>query len=238
MFRFLFGDKRPASRSRASFRPQVEDLEGRALASGLARMTPPVQVVQVQISKQVVIADQIQLRNDNLKLEVEKAIRPLGTGVVLQGGTGSIPLNLQGGTILQRELQTAIAGQGGRVDLQRVGKVILDAARGEAKALWPEKVASGRCQVALDEVTQLDHGVLVKFRLNDVVGGTVRAHSRFEVEIKYDDKGAVTAECVWRGGQGRSFYLPRGSDNWYVQRMNKALGAPPRPAPTLAEDFF
>jgi Raf kinase inhibitor-like YbhB/YbcL family protein len=42
MFRFLSASKRPVSRSRASFRPQLEVLEERALLSATARGTPPV----------------------------------------------------------------------------------------------------------------------------------------------------------------------------------------------------
>jgi hypothetical protein len=141
-------------------------------------------------------------------------------------------------TALQRQLQTAIAGKGGRVDLQQVGKAVIDAVQSEAKALWSNRVAAGTLQVVMGEITQSDHKVVVTFRLNEVRNGVVQAYRGFEVEIKYDAKGAVTAEANFRQAQGRSFFLPFGQDTPFVQNLNKALGAPARGAPTLAEGFL
>jgi hypothetical protein len=141
---------------------------------------------------------------------------------------GLTAIDLRGSTVLQGQLRAAIFGQGGRVDLQRVGKVVLDAAQREASALWGAKVASGGLQVTMGEITQSDHKVLVKVWLNEMSGGLGRAYRGFEVEIKYDDKGAVMAECAFRQGQGSNF-LPSGSDNIFVLHMNRALGAPRRP---------
>jgi hypothetical protein len=214
MFRFLFGNKRPASPSTASFRPRLEDLEGRALPSGLAPMTQPVQTVpQAGHHRRLPAID-------------------------LRGSMGSMPNSPQGGTVLQGQLRTAIAGQGGRVDLQQVGKLVIDAVQREANALWGNKVAAGRLQIALGEITQSDHRVLVKFRLNDVLNGEVKAYRGFEVQIKYDDKGAVTAECNFRLAWGRSFFLPFGQNTPFVQNMNKALGGPLWVDPPLAEGFL
>jgi hypothetical protein len=76
MFRLLSANKRPASATRASFRPQLEDLEGREVPSGLVStelvVTQPVQIV---LSQEVVIADKLLLGGENLN--VEKAIRQL-----------------------------------------------------------------------------------------------------------------------------------------------------------------
>jgi hypothetical protein len=152
--------------------------------------------------------------------------------------TPSIQASAQGGAYLQSQLQALIAGQGARVDAQHVGKLVVAAAHREASALWGDTVAAGVCQVALGEITQSDHGVLVKFRLNHVVGGEVKAYRGFEVQIKYDDRGAVTAECNFRQGWGRSFYLPMSQDAPFVQNMNKAIGGPLWVPPTLAEGFL
>jgi hypothetical protein len=152
--------------------------------------------------------------------------------------TPSIQASDQGGAYLRSQLQTILAGQGGRVDVQQVGKAVIDTVQREANGHWPEKVAAGVCQVALGEITQSDHRVLVKFRLSEVRGGELRAYRGFEVEIKYDDKGAVTAECTWRQGWGRSFFLPSGSDNFFVQTMNRTLGTPPKGPAPLAEGFL
>jgi hypothetical protein len=124
------------------------------------------------------------------------------------------------------------------VDIQQVGKLVIDAAQREATALWGDKVAAGRLQVSLGEITQSDHRVLVKFRLNEVVGGALRAYRGFEVEIKYDDKGAVTARCDFRQGWGRNSYLPISQDAPFVQNMNRAIGGPLWVPPTLAEGFL
>jgi hypothetical protein len=149
--------------------------------------------------------------------------------------TSSIPASPQGGTVLQRELQTAIAGQGGRVDLQQVGKLILGAAQREANALWGDKVVAGRVKFELREVTPFDHGVRVHFWLSEVIGARDSAESGFEVNIKYDDKGAVTAESAVRRLWGHEKDIP------FIQNMSKALGAPeppPEAPPTLAEGFL
>jgi hypothetical protein len=74
MFRFLSASKRPVSTTRASFRPQLEDLEGREVPSGMGQV---VQFVPAIITNQVVIADQIKLDAGNLTQDLEKAIPPL-----------------------------------------------------------------------------------------------------------------------------------------------------------------
>ena len=89
-------------------------------------------MVQVVVGNNKVIAQDVQLNSGNLKLDVE-----------VLGPQGNQAIDLQCGTALQMQLQLAIAGQGGRVDLQRVGEVVLDAARGEGKALWGDAVATG-----------------------------------------------------------------------------------------------
>ena len=83
----LSTSQRPASRR--SFRPQLEVLEGRALPSGLAPMTPPLQAAPqalvstiqvmeapVMVTNARVIANQVQLTPHDIKLEVPKAIHP------------------------------------------------------------------------------------------------------------------------------------------------------------------
>jgi hypothetical protein len=67
MFRFLSASKRPVSTIRASFRPQLEDLEGREVPSGM-------QFVSAIVTNQVVLADQIKLDAGNLKQDLENAI--------------------------------------------------------------------------------------------------------------------------------------------------------------------
>ena len=87
MFGSLSASQRPASRR--SFRPQLEVLEGRALPSGLAPMTPPLQAAPqalvstiqvmeapVMVTNARVIANQVQLTPHAIKLEVPKAIHP------------------------------------------------------------------------------------------------------------------------------------------------------------------
>src|SRR5262245_4122059 len=109
MSRVLSGSKRPASRSRASFRPQLEVLEGRALLSGQTPLTPPVQEIpqtvtnadhltlletgrsvrpQVVRSPTVVTVDQSKLRADDLQLDVAKGIRQQGTPIDLRDTAG------------------------------------------------------------------------------------------------------------------------------------------------------
>src|SRR5262249_42228878 len=157
--------------------------------------------------------------------DLEKALSPLGEKAA----------SPQGGTVLQRQLQTAIAGPGGRVDLQQVGKVVMDAAQREANVLWSAAVAAGRIKFTLREVTQFDHGVRVHFWLSERTGVRSWAESGFTVEIKYDDKGAVTAESAVRRVWGHEKDVP------FIQNMSKALGAPvppPEAPPTIAEGFL
>jgi hypothetical protein len=213
-----------------SFRPSLEALEDRQLmAAGITVM----QVVPAIVTKQVEIANQNQLQVINLKQDVEKAIRPGGTPIDLQGGVGSIRNIPQGGTALQRQLQAAIAGPGGRVDLQQVGKLILDAAQREAKALWGNKVEAGVVQLGLYMVTQFDHGVRVTLMLTEATSARHYSYRWFDVEIKYDAKGAVTAESYVNPVGSNSIDLP------FIQNMNKALGVPGRPpSPSPNEDLL
>ena len=83
MFEFLFAGKSSASPLRASFRPQLEGLEARALlsANGPALLTLPGQGVPVQarhdqIRPQFVIANQIVATHD-VKGQMEKELNPL-----------------------------------------------------------------------------------------------------------------------------------------------------------------
>jgi hypothetical protein len=87
MFRSLSASKRPASRSRASFRPQLEGLEERALLSAAPLVT---QFVPAIVSTQQV-ANQGQLTPPReIKLDLEKAI-PGGPIQVRNGPVGSAP---------------------------------------------------------------------------------------------------------------------------------------------------
>jgi hypothetical protein len=179
-----------------------------------------MQLVQAQVSQQVVltnnrvIANQVQLDPGNLKLDIENALRP-------QGEKAASP---QVATVLQRQLRSAIAGPGGRVDLQQVGKVVMEAAQREANALWGNAVAEGRIKLELREVTQFDHGVRVHFWLDEQYWADKRHtrtghyHSGFDVTIKYDDKGFVTTESAIR----RVWSHPK--DVPFIQNINKALG--------------
>jgi hypothetical protein len=92
MYRFSSANQQPASCR--SFRPQLEALEDRVLPSGLAPMTPPLQVapqalvstIQVieapfMVTNTRVTADQAQLTPHDIKLDLEKAILPATTPV-------------------------------------------------------------------------------------------------------------------------------------------------------------
>src|SRR5262249_38345244 len=207
-----------------SFRPTLEHLEARELLSGNPVTLPGLPSAPAPVQQ--------ALNQMQINYNIEGRGQASGLAPMTQ------PVQFVQGTVLQSQLQAAFAGPGGRADLQQVGKLILDAAQREAKALWGNKVEAGILQVALGQVTQSDHGVLVKFRLNDVIGGTVRAYRGFEVQIKSDAKGAVTAEFNFREAWGRSSFLPNGQDAAFVQNMNKAGGGPLWVAPTLAEGFL
>jgi hypothetical protein len=86
MFRFMSANKRPASRSRASFRPQLEGLEERALLSAAPVVT---QFVPAIVTTQQV-ANQNQLGVNHLKQDLEKTI-PEGPIQVRNGPVGSAP---------------------------------------------------------------------------------------------------------------------------------------------------
>jgi len=92
MFRFPSANQQPASCR--SFRPQLEALEDRVLLSGLAPMTPRLQVASqalvstikvieapVMVTNTRVIADQAQVTPHDMKLDLEKAILPATTPV-------------------------------------------------------------------------------------------------------------------------------------------------------------
>jgi hypothetical protein len=194
-----------------SFRPCLESLEGRDLPSGLAPMT---QIVPAIVTTQVLSTNLNQLGVNNVNQDVEKAHRPAPMPTVARA-----PFALQG------QLQTAI----GRGDLQQVGKLILDAAQREANALWPDAAAEGRLQLQqLVEPTTFDHGVRVTLWLIERTGARSSVHSLFDVDIKYDDKGAVTAESgVHQGGHRKD--IP------FVQNLSTAFGGRPLVPPPPPE---
>jgi hypothetical protein len=170
-------------------------------------MTQPVQAVQAQISQQVVTA----------------------------ASTSSMPATSQGSTDLQRQLQAAIVGQGGRVDLQQVGKVVLDAANREASALWSAQVAAGNIKLGVGEVTPFNGGVRMMLWLSDRINAKHSLESGFEVNIKYDNNGVVTADSAITRVWGHDKDVP------FMQNMAKTLGisATPTGGPaTLAEGFL
>jgi hypothetical protein len=138
MFGLLFAKKRPASPARASFRPQLDVLEGRALMSAMPLLPPsglpnvaaelglnqrptatalqnqapalqnqPTQVTtqvnitpinvqlvqtgQVFLTNNQVLFDQVQVNNNNLKPDLEKALITNGTMTLHTGPVGSAP---------------------------------------------------------------------------------------------------------------------------------------------------
>ena len=101
MFGFLFGNKRPASPARASFRPRLEHLEAREVMSantggGLdlpdlrPAVQPQVQFVPMFVRQSAAPVSLNNLEPKNLKQDVQMAI-PEGPIQVRNGPVGSAP---------------------------------------------------------------------------------------------------------------------------------------------------
>jgi hypothetical protein len=105
MFRFLFGNKRPVSPARASFRPRLEILEGRTLPSGIVPVSQdlapqaPVQIPAQGQSQPIFIQssqpfDQASLKGATvphltISVDYPKTTLPPSTDLHSSSGTAS-----------------------------------------------------------------------------------------------------------------------------------------------------
>jgi hypothetical protein len=157
------------------------------------------------------------------------------TREIADPGARSVAIDQHGRTTLQDQLRAAIF-TGDRVERYfQLRKVMHDAIQREASAVWPDRAARGMLEVGVSDITHSDHKVVVQFYLAGMGGIPRGTFKSFEVEIKYDDKGAVTGEAAFRKSYGRTAFLQDGLDN-FVRNMNRTLGAPPRPATPTAEN--
>jgi hypothetical protein len=150
----------------------------------------------------------------------------LGTGVSVAADKTVTPL--------QDQLRAAIFTEDRVERYFKLRQVMKDAVQREASAVWPDRVARGMLEVAITDVKHSDHKVVMDVCLVSAGGVPWQHFKAFEVEIKYEDKGAVTAEFAFRRSVGREAFLRDGLDN-FVLNMNKALGAP-RPATPTPEN--